>query len=1318
MFSLRALTFAVAITVPPALVAGEPTAHSQTSDSFTIAAWAFDRGNAKTFTREWADAGPMVAFGGHSPVVVEYDIEFPVTEEYGISVLYAASDPRPVKLFLDGHGVGECCRSTTGSWNTSNAKWESAGRVAIAQGKHTVKLERANAFPHVVSLRFESPTPLPTEWTLNRPKARQLTDPPPVAPGKPWTQQVNFAALRRAIEDLTRTSGPSYPRGSEFLARLDRLERRASDEKRGNNLPPPHAQSEVEENSRPAEDLANQAQDLMREALLANPLLDFDQLLLIRRRADKLGLPANWQSNSSLPRTGYDHEIATLNLHELRTHPERAPVSQLATLYQPEDGKFVGDLKLHFDADRLMFSSIGTHDRWQVFELALAEAEDLAANVRQVTPGDQPDVDNYDACYLPAGRVIFCSTASFTGVPCVDGSDHVATLYLLERDGKTIRQLGFDQDHNWSPTVLNDGRVLYQRWEYADIPHSNSRLLFRMNPDGTGQEEFYGSNSYWPNAMFYARPIPAHPTKVAAIVTGHHGVPRMGELVLFDVAQGRQETGGVVQRIPGFGKRVERIYRDQLVDDSWPKFLHPAPLSEKYFIVSAKPAPDARWGVYLVDIFDNLLLLAERPGQALLEPIPLRRTPRPPIIPDRVDLARQDGLVYLTDIYQGDGLKGVPRGTVKALRVLSYHWAYQGMGGLLGTVGLDGPWDIRRILGTVPVEADGSAFFRAPANTPISVQPLDAEGKAIQLMRSWFTAMPGENLSCVGCHEKQNRAPAGAKAAAFKNRVPSEIKPWHGPPRGFSYAREVQPVIDAHCVRCHDDQTPPDLRGTENVNDFKLTTPGHAGRHGGKFSVGYASLHRYVRRPGIESDYHLLAPLEYHADTTELVQLLRKGHHGVQLGDEDWGRLVTWIDLNAPYHGSWGEEIGDPGWQSDRRRELRKLYAGMDDEDAEAIVAIGSVREAAKPAFPLTPALSPGEREVRSPSPENSGVAASSKRSTHERDRPSVHPPPGGEGRGEGNGDVRHLQDWIFDAAEAARRQTALGGPTRRTVELGNGITLELVLIPAGEFLMGDANASLDERPLTRVHIAEPFWMGGTEISNEQFARFDSAHDSHVESKTAYQFGIHGIPVNEPQQPVVRVSWEHAMAFCRWLSHKTGQHFSLPTEAQWEYACRAGADTPFSFGAADADFSRHANLADAKLTEFASDPYTVCVPLQNPTKYEDYIPKDTRWNDGGLVSVRVGNYAANAWGLHDLHGNVSEWTRTSHRPYPYRDNDGRNDLAGAEKKIVRGGSWRDQPARATSAYRLAYAPWQGVFNVGFRVVCDTKTDGAQQNAAR
>jgi hypothetical protein len=190
--------------------------------------------------------------------------------------------------------------------------------------------------------------------------------------------------------------------------------------------------------------------------------------------------------------------------------------------------------------------------------------------------------------------------------------------------------------------------VLYLRWDYTDTPHVWNRLLMSMNPDGTAQMEYTGSNSYWPNAMFFARAVPDHPTKIVTIVTGHHE-GRVGELFLLDPALGRRETAGVVQRIPKKGPPVLPKIEDKLTEHSWPKFLHPWPLSQKYFLVACKPAPDALWGIYLVDIFDNRVLLKEEEGVALLEPVPLRPRPRPPVIPERVQPGQTDAVVYMED---------------------------------------------------------------------------------------------------------------------------------------------------------------------------------------------------------------------------------------------------------------------------------------------------------------------------------------------------------------------------------------------------------------------------------------------------------------------------------------------------------------------------------------------------------------------------------------------------------------------------------------------------------------------------------------------
>jgi len=351
----------------------------------------------------------------------------------------------------------------------------------------------------------------------------------------------------------------------------------------------------------------------------------------------------------------------------------------------------------------------------------------------QVTPGAEPDVDNAEGCYLPDGAILYGSTATMAGVPCVGGKVEVANLYRLEADRKTARQLTFEQDQDWCPTVLHNGRVLYLRWEYTDSAHYFTRVLMSMNPDGTNQMSYYGTNSFWPNSLFFARPVPNDPTKFVGVISGHHGVPRMGELILFDPARGRREADGVIQRIPGYGKPVEPIVRDGLVNSSWPKFLHPWPLSDKYFLVSAQLNSREPWGIYLVDVFDNMLLICQQPGTGMLEPIPLVPRTAPPVIVPRVDLEKDAAVMVLSDVHTGPGLADVPSGIVKRLRVFTYTYGYRGIGGH-ANFGMESSWDSKRILGTVPVNEDGSAVFRVPANTPLSIQPLDEDGRALQLM--------------------------------------------------------------------------------------------------------------------------------------------------------------------------------------------------------------------------------------------------------------------------------------------------------------------------------------------------------------------------------------------------------------------------------------------------------------------------------------------------------------------------------------------------------------------------------------------------------
>ncbi len=1018
-------------------------------------------------------------------------------------------------------------------------------------------------------------------------------------------------ALRLSIRELKTKFGSKYPSAQAYLDQLGTLET---------------------ESAALAGDATKTAawqarfNELQFKALVTdNPYLNFTEVLAIRRDRNNLGLPQNWQGNTSI-NPQLNNELVSFEVKG------KGPAK---TLYKPAEPAFVGDLNLHFNADRLLFSSIGKNKRWQVFELKLGQSVPTV-----VTPETYADIDNYNGIYLPDGRIIYDSTSSFVGVPCVGGADTVANLHLLSADRKNVRRLCFEQDNDWYPTVMADGRVMFLRWEYTDSAHYFSRVLMSMNPDGTNQIEYYGSNSYWPNSTFYAKPLPGQTARFVGIVSGHHGVPRMGELVLFDLTGGRQDNTGAVQRIPGYGKPVENKIKDELANDSWPKFLHPLPIADKYFLVACQPRGDANWGIYLVDVFDNQVLLREDPGQAMLEPIPLRKTPTPPIIPDKVKLDEKTATVAIQDIYSGRGLPGVPRGSVKSLRVYQYEYSYRNMGGHY-CVGMEGPWDVRRLLGTVPVHPDGSSYFEIPANTPVSLQPLDAEGKALQLKRSWMVGMPGERVACVGCHDDQNNGGVAIKLTTAQQQAPAKLKPWHGVTRGFSFIREVQPVLDKYCVGCHNGKEADRPRLDDS---------------GGHFPNSYNALHPFVRRNGPEGDYHVLTPLEFHTDTSDLVQMLRKGHHNVKLDAEAWDRLITWIDLNVPALGTWKEVGGIPADFEKRRYEMRKEYAGI-DEDIEAIPNPYVKTEK----FIQPPAMPP-------------------------------KPP------------VPTVAKWPIPAAMAQQLQQSLG-TTAMKLDLGDGKSLEMKRIPAGEFAMGDVNGYPDEYPVSKVAIRKPFWMATTEISLEQYQQFNAKHgngyyDMHYKDQVKP-----GYLMDVPGFPVIRVSWNEAMAFCRWLSQKTGKQVTLPTEAQWEWAARAGSAAPLWYGDLNSNFSKMANLGDVSLKKLAVsgvDPQ----PIQNPGKDVDFVPKDERFDDGVLHLAPCGHYQANPWGLKDMAGNVAEWTRDSYRPYPYKPTAEKDEASSSVKKTVRGGSWYDRPKHARSGFRQNYPAWQKVTNVGFRVIVE------------
>jgi len=1263
------------------LLAVIPLGADAAETELTFESRTFDAGNPRVSLtgQPYADGPSCIWNGGELPNWADYDVRFPVEGDYELSALYAAAQARPVTILMDGEEVHVGFKGTTGSWSTSTAKWEQQCTIHVAAGIHTMTLQCAGPFPHICALRLKSSAPL--SEPLEREKlsegqraerrqriARQAQLKVRIAA----LEGVSVEAVRLAIDDLARQFPDRYDAAThrQTLARFE--QGRAA-----------LLKSPADDGS-DALDSADQLLADVRTILLANPLLDFDRLLVVQRdfgevrarqveRADAGFVAHNYQNQTSVPRHGWNNEIAVLT--DLRGAP------RLEQLYKPTGDQIVRDVRLDFPGDRMLFSSIDENDRWAIYEV-----RSDGTGLKRLTPADYPDLDYFDACYLPDGRVILCSTSGYIGLPCLNGNGQVASLYLLDPATKALQQLTFDQDSDNDPTILNDGRVLYQRWEYSDIPHYFARRRMTMNPDGTGQLAMHGSNSWFPTAFRFARAVPDHPTRLVGVISGHHDHGDCGRLALLDPGLANAypfrfrpttkewgvegepiavtpdvlpaEQTGFLQLIPGHGETVSGTVCDAIINDVYRKehpalTTHPYPLSSKYFLVSMKPTPQSLWGIYLVDVFDNATLIAEIEGAGLFEPQPLRSRACPPVMPDKIKPGRRTADVHVADVYAGPGLRGVPRGTVKRLRIFSYHFGYNAKAGF-PLVGTQAGWDVKRVLGTATVEPDGSAFFEIPSNTPVSIQPLDAEGRAVQLMRSWLVGRPGELVSCAGCHESRGES-LPTRASLAHQRPPQPLEPWYGEPRPFAFAHEVYPVLERHCVGCHNEEP---VVGPRSKPSFKDP------------DVAYNTLHPYVHRPGVEADMALLYPMEYHASTSLLIQMLDKGHHGVRLDEmsrEARDRLYCWIDLNVPRAGNWDPPEFQQCDQQVRRRELAIAFAdNADDPEGEHAAMAEAFRSRMPPDF-----LAPPEE-------------------------PPVQP------------DGLRAAGFPMTPAEAAKRQQANPGGTRQVIDLGEGVKMTMTWIPAGEFVMGSLDGAPDERPRSITRVRHPFWMATTEVTNAQYALFDPQHDTRYIDMQSLDRVVPGHIANHPDQPVARISWLEAQQFCRWMSDRTGLTVTLPTEAQWEWAARAGTETQFYYGTMDTDFGQFANLADQALRWYRMGyDGPSALQIRKPYPPEMNFPlHDERFRDPWFVVDYVAQARPNAWGLNDMVGNVSEWTRSNYRPYPYDESDGRNDEDGLQRKVARGGSWADRPADAGSTVRRAYQPWQKVYDVGFRVIVE------------
>ncbi len=432
---------------------------------------------------------------------------------------------------------------------------------------------------------------------------------------------------------------------------------------------------------------------------------------------------------------------------------------QVRTLVPDRSGA-IRDPAVSWDGERVVFAWKKSleEDDYHLYELQMASGE-----IRQITSG--VGFADYEPAYLPNGDLIFSSTRCVQTVDC--WWTEVSNLYTCNADGRLLRRLGYDQVHTVFPQVMDDGMVIYTRWDYNDRGQVFPQPLFQMNPDGTGQMEYYGNNSWFPTTIAHARGIPGT-EKVLAILCGHHST-QAGKLAVIDPSRGRQENRGVQLVAPVRATPAERIDSYGQVGELW---QYPYPLNEQECLVTYAPLGwdqppgrrrgDADFGIYWMDMEGRRELLAWDAELPCQQPVPLAARPRPLDWANRVDYRKTNGTFYAQDVYAGPGLAGVPRGTIKKLRVVALEFRAAGIGhntssgpgggALISTpvsIG-NGTWDVKRVLGDAKVYEDGSALFIVPARTPVYFQALDEHGRAVQTMRSWSTLQPSEFLRLRG----------------------------------------------------------------------------------------------------------------------------------------------------------------------------------------------------------------------------------------------------------------------------------------------------------------------------------------------------------------------------------------------------------------------------------------------------------------------------------------------------------------------------------------------------------------------------------------
>ncbi|MBI3922114.1 MAG: hypothetical protein HY318_11905 [Armatimonadetes bacterium] len=628
------------------------------------------------------------------------------------------------------------------------------------------------------------------------------------------------------------------------------------------------------------EDLYLRVHRLKRDIAFRNPLLSFDKLLFVKRLPGLYSHMCDQYFGCNARPGG-----GIFTLESLR---EGGPLRNIVGNQLPEGSFLQPELSYH--ARKVIFAyrqeKVETPEDtfYHLYEINLD-----GTGLRQLTRGQY---DDFDPCYLPDDRVVFISTRRGGYGRCHGRPVPLYTLHLMHADGSGIRTVSFNEANEWNPSVLEDGRIAYTRWDYVDRHAVHFQSLWTTLPSGANPQAFYGNNSINPNCTFHPRQIPGT-HKVSSLAGAHHSFTA-GSIIAVDNGVG----------LDGL-KPVTRITPDVSFPESegWPQTCYetPYPLSETYYLAAysfdpiqteGRPNPPGMFGLYLLDKFGNRELIYRDISISSLDPLPLRTRHKPPIIPEVAAPAeRNEGRFIVLNVYSSTDR--IPPDSIKALRVVRLLPKQTPLADV-PRLGLAGQETGKMVLGTVPVESDGSAHFKAPAETPLLFQALDEQGMAVQTMRSLTYLRKGETLTCIGCHEPRNVGPQSRSVQAVR-RSPSTIQPGPEGSAPLSFPRLVQPVLDQHCVRCHG--------GAKPESGLVLTgetTASFTRSYETLMNLGTEMVHRYPVWTSIVNT----TPDSFGARNSRLVKMLKAGHHGVKLDRESWERLAIWLDSNALFYGT------------------------------------------------------------------------------------------------------------------------------------------------------------------------------------------------------------------------------------------------------------------------------------------------------------------------------------------------------------------------------------------------------------------------------